>query len=118
MADLIQVRGLRVLGCHGVLEFERKVAQPFEIDLDLEVNLRRAGESDELTDTVSYAEIVADVKAVVESESHQLIERLADRIAHTVLSHDHVTGVEVTLKKPHAAVDAQIDYAAVRIRRP
>ena len=52
--DRIELRGLRVLGAHGVLPEEQQRAQPFEVDLDLELDLRPAGRSDALADTVDY----------------------------------------------------------------
>ena len=53
--DRIQLRGLRAVGTHGVLPEEKSRAQPFEIDLDLAVDLGPAGRSDLLSDTVDYA---------------------------------------------------------------
>jgi dihydroneopterin aldolase len=50
--DRIELRGLRALGTHGVLPEEKERAQPFEVDLALEVDLRPAGRSDALADTV------------------------------------------------------------------
>ena len=58
--DRIQLRGIRATGIHGVLPEERVRPQPFEVDLDLWVDLATAGASDRLDDTVDYAGI-ADV---------------------------------------------------------
>ncbi len=55
--DRIELRGLRALGTHGVLPEEQERPQPFEVDLDLEVDLRRAGRSDDLADTVDYGAV-------------------------------------------------------------
>jgi dihydroneopterin aldolase len=106
------------MGRHGVLDFEQEHSQPFEIDLTLSVDLMTASESDSLNDTVSYAEVVTLVKEVVESRNYKLLERLAGEIAQQVLTMDRVQEVDVTVRKPHAAVGAAIDYAAVSIHRP
>ena len=50
MSDRIELRGLRVVGTHGALPEEQVRAQPFEVDLDIEVDLRPAGLSDDLDD--------------------------------------------------------------------
>ena len=42
MGDRIELRGLRVLGVHGALPEEQERAQPFEVDLDVEADLRPA----------------------------------------------------------------------------
>ena len=57
-SDRIEVRGLRLLGTHGVLPEERTRPQPFEVDADLVVSMVEAGASDDLADTVDYAGIV------------------------------------------------------------
>ena len=57
--DLIRLHGLRVVGTHGVLPEEKRRAQPFEVDLDLSVDLAPAATSDHLADTVDYAAVAA-----------------------------------------------------------
>ena len=73
----IVLRGLRTQGVHGVLPAEKLAPQPFVVDLDLEVDLSVSAGSDDLADTVSYAEVADDVVAVVESTSVDLIDRAA-----------------------------------------
>lgn len=84
--DRIELRGLRVLGRHGVLDEERERAQPFEVDLDLELDLRPAGRTDALLDTVDYGAVAESVARLVEGEHSDLLEHLADRIARTLMA--------------------------------
>ena len=65
MTSAIQLRGLRAVGTHGVLPEEQARAQPFEIDLDVEADLRAAGQSDALTDTVDYGALAEAAARVV-----------------------------------------------------
>ncbi len=116
--DRIELRGLRVLGTHGVLPEEQARAQPFEVDLDLEADLRPAGRSDELADTVDYGALAEQVAAVVSGERHALLERLAARIADTVLDDRRVTSVTVTLRKLRPPVALDLASAGVRVVRP
>jgi dihydroneopterin aldolase len=118
MPDQIAIQGLRLFGKHGVHEWEKQYAQPFDIDLSLSVDLRRDAETDNLDDTVSYVDIIEAVKGIVMNEQHNLIERLADRIAAVALSDPRVLEVDVTVRKPHAAVNADVDFAAVFVHRP
>src|SRR5664280_484280 len=76
--DQIQLRGLRVIGTHGVLPEEKSRAQPFEIDLDLSVDLTRAGATDRLLDTVDYAGVAGAAAAIVSGPtSFELVVEVA-----------------------------------------
>jgi len=116
--DRIELRGLRVLGTHGVLPEEQSRAQPFEVDLDLEADLRLPGRSDLLADTVDYGALAEQVAAVVGGERHALLERLAAHIAETVLDDRRVTSVTVTLRKLRPPVPVDLASAGVRVVRP
>ncbi len=117
MSDRIRLRGLRVFGRHGVLEHEREEGQEFLIDLDLRVDLRPAAASDDVADTVHYGELADEVAAVVAGDPVDLIETLAARIAGTVLRHDRVREVRVTVHKPHAPITVAFEDVSVSIRR-
>lgn len=116
-SDRIQLRGLRALGIHGVLAEEQVRAQPFEVDLDLETDLRRAGASDQLADTVDYGDLAERVAQVVSGERHALLERLAERIAETALGDQRVTTVTVTIRKLRPPVPVDLASVAVRLVR-
>jgi dihydroneopterin aldolase len=119
--DQIQLRGLRVVGTHGVLAEEKSRAQPFEIDLDLSVDLAVPGASDRLADTVDYAGI-ADAAAgiVAAGPSYELLEALAAAVARATLASDpRITAVTVTLRKLQPPLAVDIATVGVRItRRP
>lgn len=117
MTDHIAVRGVRATGNHGVFEHERQDGQEFVVDLVVETNLRAAGESDDLAETVDYGRLVDDVVARVTGPAHDLIEALAERIAEDVLTRDLVAAVEVTVHKPQAPINHPFDDVAVTIRR-
>jgi 7,8-dihydroneopterin aldolase/epimerase/oxygenase len=115
--DRIVIAGLRELGVHGALPEEQARPQPFEIDIELTVDLARAAESDSLDDTVDYSAVAEAVSRVVASERYQLLERLASRIAEVCCADPRVTGATVTVRKLNAPVRAMIDHVAVRIER-
>ncbi len=58
MSDSIHVRGLRLWAHVGVLDVERAEGQWFELDLELAVDLARAGRSDLLVDTLDYSQLI------------------------------------------------------------
>ena len=116
-SDRIEIRGLLVTTVVGVLPHERTMAQPLRIDLDLFVNLRDAGRTDELTDTANYGTVAERVAEVVRESKDMLLERLADRVAQVVIAIDRVEAVEVTVTKLRPPVPEQLESTAVHIRR-
>ena len=117
MSDLLELRGLRALGVHGVLPEEQSRPQPFEIDLDIEADLSRAGRTDDLADTLDYGAISEMVVKVVTGEHFALLERLAERIAEVVLDDGRVDAVTVAVRKLRPPVPVELSTAGVRIRR-
>lgn len=117
MSDRITLKGVSARGFHGVLDFEKRDGQTFVVDVEMEVDLAPAGTSDDLVDTVNYAEVATDVVALIEGESLDLIEALADRIAAKVLTRPLVESVVVTVHKPQAPVGHPFTDVAVTVER-
>ncbi|WP_175477200.1 2-amino-4-hydroxy-6-hydroxymethyldihydropteridine diphosphokinase [Ruania alba] len=116
--DEIRLLGVGGVGRHGVLPEERRDGQTFLVDLVLGVDTRAAATSDELTATVDYAAVAAQVVALIEGEPVNLIETLAARIADSALTYDGVHTVDVTVHKPEAPVGVPFTDVQVTIRRP
>ncbi len=117
MTDTIDINGLRATTIVGALPHEREIAQPLGIDLHLDVDLRDAGSSDELGDTVHYGLVAERVVACVEESKDVLLERLVARIADEVLAFDRVDAVEVTLTKLRPPIPVDAVSTSVTIRR-
>lgn len=118
MADRIILEGMQFYGYHGVNPEERVLGQRYVVDLTADLDLREAGESDRLEDTVSYSHIYRTVRAVMEGDPHNLLESAAQSIANRVLSEFPVDAVTVTVKKPNPPVrGSSIESAAVQIHR-
>jgi dihydroneopterin aldolase len=117
--DRIELRGLRVLGTHGVLAEEKQRPQPFEVDLDLDVDLARAGRSDFLGDTVDYGAVAEAVARTVGGPHSDLLEHLAERIAVAALDAGSplASGVTVTVRKLRPPVAVDMASAGVTLRR-
>ena len=118
-ADRIELRALRAMGVHGAFPEERRQAQPFEIDLDVDVELATAGRSDDLRDTVDYSAVVAAAERAVGGDPCHLLEALAERIAAAVVGTDRrIRAVTVTVRKLRPPVPLDLASAGVRITRP
>ncbi len=116
-ADQVRLTGVRARGHHGVLDHERRDGQDFVVDVVMTVDLRPAGTTDELARTVNYAEVAADVVAVVTGEPRDLIETVAEEIAARTLERPLVEAVEVTVHKPQAPVGVPFGDVEVVVRR-
>jgi len=120
MSDRIVLSSMVFHGRHGVLEVEQREAQPFEVDLELALDLQPAGLDDDLERTIDYAAAFEVVRQVVESTTYRLIEALAEAIAHEVLARfPAAREVTVRVRKPRAPIDGVLAWAGVEIvRRP
>jgi dihydroneopterin aldolase len=116
--DVIELRGLRLVGICGALPEERVRAQPLEVDLDVEADLSAAGASDVLADTIDYGALCDTVARVVADGSPQLLEHLADTLATAVLVvDDRIGAVTVAVRKLRPPVPHALATSGVRIRR-
>ncbi|CAA6671474.1 unnamed protein product [Spirodela intermedia] len=116
--DKLVLRGLKFHGFHGARVEEKKLGQKFVIDLDAWLDLHEAGETDSLSDTVSYTDIYRIVKEIVEGPSQNLLERVAHLIATATLAKfPQISAVRVEVKKPNVAVHGTIDYLGIEILR-
>jgi dihydroneopterin aldolase len=104
--DRIELRGIRAWGRHGANDGEQDVAQPFDIDLALELDLGRARASDALNDTISYADVHARVVRTVARERCALLERLGDVILEGVMSDARVARATISIAKPRLLAGA------------
>jgi dihydroneopterin aldolase / 2-amino-4-hydroxy-6-hydroxymethyldihydropteridine diphosphokinase len=115
--DQILIDDLRVLTVIGALPHEREARQPLRVDLSMSVDLRDAGRSDELDDTVHYGLVAERVVELAEQSKHILLERLAADIADAVLAFDRVEEVDVTVTKLRPPVETPLVSTAVRMVR-
>jgi dihydroneopterin aldolase len=117
--DEIQLRGIRFLGRHGATAAEQEREQPFEVDIDLSLDLRLAGASDRLESTVEYGALCEAARSVIEGEPVALLERLAQLIAEAALAAAGPTaeGVAVTVRKLRPPVPFDMASAGVSVYR-
>jgi D-erythro-7,8-dihydroneopterin triphosphate epimerase len=100
--DRIHIRDLKLRCIIGVYPEERREKQDVTIQITLVTDLRQAGQSDDLADTVDYKAVKQQVVAMVEGSSFQLVERLAQRIADICLAPPRVAAAQVVVEKPGA----------------
>jgi dihydroneopterin aldolase len=116
MSGVIELRGLRVRGRHGVYDFEREQGQDFLIDVRLELALEPAAATDDVADTVHYGELAERLVAVVAGDPVNLIETLAARLVDVCLADHRVDAATVTVHKPQAPIPHEFADVAVTLR--
>ena len=115
--DAIRLRGLEFYAYHGALPEELVLGQRFLIDIDLFFDMRKAGYSDRVEDTIHYGEVYQVIKACVTESRFLLIERLAEEIAGRVLGQFSCLSVRVEVHKPQAPIPGIFRDVSVEIWR-
>jgi dihydroneopterin aldolase len=116
--DRMMLKRMVFYGYHGVYPEENKLGQKYIVDLDLRLDLSRAAQSDDVEDTINYAEIHAVVKAIVEGAPVKLIETLTEKIASALLgTYTSIIKATVSVTKPNPPFDITFDGVTVELRR-
>ena len=117
--DYIHLRELQYFGYHGVLPEENVLGQRFRANVSLAVDMKRAGETDDLNDTVSYVGVYDICKEVMEGKPYKLIEAVAETIAARILTQyeGQIFGCRVEVIKPDPPIPGQYKEVAVEIVR-
>jgi dihydroneopterin aldolase len=117
VTDSITIAGIEVFAYHGVLAKEKNKGQLFLVDVELRLDLSAAGDSDDLAETVDYGLLAQQIHDLVASEQWDLIERVAARVAETVLEDVRVREVVATVHKPGAPIAVGFSDVSVTVRR-
>ncbi|HJV32231.1 MAG TPA: dihydroneopterin aldolase [Bacillales bacterium] len=116
--DKIYVNKMEFYGYHGVFPEETRLGQRFVVDLIVSVNLKKAGETDNLEYSVNYGELYQICKEIVEGKPFQLIEAVAEAIAkETLAKSSFISEVTVKVIKPDPPIPGHYQSVAVEITR-
>lgn len=117
MSDLIVLRGLRVVAFCGLLPEEIERKQPFEVNVEIEVDLSIAGESDDLNDTIDYGAVTDAIVTLADAGRFDLLEFFSARVAQAVLAFPEAQAVTVEIHKLRPPLPHDLATSGVRIRR-
>ncbi len=116
--DCIRIKNLEIYCYHGVLPEENVLGQKFLVSLDLYTDIRTVGRTDEIKDSINYAEVAHFVKQYFKDHTYKLIEAAAENLAAGVLlKYPKLTAVTLELKKPWAPILLPLETVSVKIRR-
>ena len=116
MSDVILLEGIQVPAALGVTAAERRMRRPVLLDIEVATDLRKAGRTDRIRDTLHYKRIFEVVEDVAGNQEHKLVEAPGARIAEAVLAKFDADAVTVTVRKP-TPIAGVLEHAGVRITR-
>ncbi len=100
--DIVYVRDLRINARIGIYDWEKSIQQQIRIDLEMAWDNTVPAASDDIKDTLNYKTVAQRVVQLVEADHYDLVERLAEQIASTLMTEMQVPWIRVTLGKPFA----------------
>lgn len=115
--DSIVIRDLRVKANVGVTEEERATEQLLVICVEIAADLRRAGATDDLSDTIDYGRVTQEVAELVQGSRSALLEHLAEQIATHIAAIPGADGVTVEIAKDAPPIEQDVGSVSVRIER-
>ena len=114
--DAIIIEGLKVDTVVGCFNWERQIIQPLILDLTLQTNLEQASNSDELEDTMNYAEICEISAKVIQEAQPKLIEHAAKLVINALFTQfSAIESIIITIRKP--AIIPQANSVGIRLER-
>ncbi|MFZ5808636.1 MAG: dihydroneopterin aldolase [Chloroflexota bacterium] len=100
--DKIFIKNLTARGIIGINDWEREKPQEIVMNITLFSDVRHAGKTDQIEDSVNYRTVAKQALAIAETGSRHTVEALATDLAKMCLSQAHVQKVIVRVEKPGA----------------
>lgn len=100
--DRVFIEDLRIETVIGIYDWEREIRQTVSIDMEMAFDIRKAGQSDAIEDTLNYKEVAKRLINYVQSAEFQLVETLAERCAEIILTEFNISWLRIKLSKPGA----------------
>jgi dihydroneopterin aldolase len=117
MVDVIHLSGVEVFAYHGVFPEERENGQRFLVDLDVEYDASRAAQSDDVSDTINYAQLAQMVHDEVAGEPQDLLEAVALRVLSRVFEFPLALHAILTIHKPDAPMPVSVGGVSITMSR-
>ncbi|MEL7832631.1 dihydroneopterin aldolase [Fodinibius sp. Rm-B-1B1-1] len=115
--DTLTIKSLRFKGYHGYYQQEREEGNNFEIDLTFHADLRNAGDSDRLEDTIDYQQVLKTVELVMKGPSVKLIETLTKRIGDQLFEQfSDVRQLKVAVRKLNPPLNVETAYSEIQMQ--
>lgn len=116
MKTVLFIDNLEVFANHGLFEEENKLGQKFIFDIECELNYKKAMFSDEMTDSISYADIAEVVVETAMTNTFNLLERLAGEILKNIFTEfSQIKNIKLKINKPGAPIKYHFERCGVEV---
>ena len=116
MKTVLFIDNLEVFANHGLFEEENKLGQKFIFDIECELNYKNAMFSDEMTDSISYADIAEVVVKTATTNTFNLLERLAGEILKNIfIEFSRIENINLKINKPGAPIKYHFEKCGVEV---
>lgn len=116
MKTVLFIDNLEVFANHGLFEEENKLGQKFIFDIECELNYKKAMFSDEMTDSISYADIAEVVVMTATTNTFNLLERLAGEILKNIFTEfSQIKNIKLKINKPGAPIKYHFERCGVEV---
>jgi 7,8-dihydroneopterin aldolase/epimerase/oxygenase len=105
--DKLLINGFIIQAKVGVYEYEKLNAQKIQFDLEISADLKKAGKSDDIKDTIDYGQITKVIREIVSNTSYNLLEALAEDIIETLFVNTGISSIKITILKLDAISDLE-----------
>lgn len=105
--DKVCIQGLLVDTVIGVYDWERVESRQLLIDVVLTTDLQKAGETDNVADTIDYALVAQCIQAISKASDFKLLEALANAIFDALFEQFNASEIALTIHKPDILPDAK-----------
>ncbi len=117
MKTVLFIDNLEVFANHGLFEEENKLGQKFIFDIECELNYKEAMFSDEMTDSISYADIAEVVVKTATTNTFNLLERLAGEILKNIFTEfTQIENIKLKINKPGAPIKYHFEKCGVEVK--
>jgi dihydroneopterin aldolase len=114
---VVEISGLSVYTHHGVDEAERKVGQRLVFDVSFEVGSSDAILTDNVEDTVDYADAAQQILLAAQERSYRTLERVCSMVADRLMDRYEAESVSVRASKPEPPMPLSVEEVSVEVRK-
>lgn len=115
--DIIFLRELKIETLIGVYEWEKRVPQTLQLDLEISLPSSRACHSDDIHDALDYSKIVHHIQSMLSNSHFNLIEALAEHIAQILLIDFNIPWVKISIAKINAIRNSSLVGISIERRQ-
>jgi dihydroneopterin aldolase len=113
----IEISGLSLYTHVGVTPAEQEVGQRLLLDIRIDVGESDATLTDQLEDTVDYAQVCDMANLVAQQRSYKTLERLCAAIADRLIASYEVNSVWIKAAKPEPPIALPVSEVSVEVWR-